>query len=73
MHGLGARSLTRFRDPGSLQRAAAAAMSEFIEVVISDDVCLEVRTDIDVTRITCLTSSAARSWLLCDAAWCRDA
>ena len=42
---------SRFRDPGSLQRASSPAAIEFLEVIIAGDRVVELRTDSGWSRI----------------------
>ena len=58
---------SRFRDPGSLQRASSSAAIQFLEVIIVGDHVVELRTDIVRSRIAHVAASAGCSLALWEA------
>ncbi len=51
----------RFRDPGSLQVAPGGRMTDFLEVIIMDSLCVEVRTEPAEVRLAHVASAVMHS------------
>lgn len=62
--------MMRYRDPGALQLAAPDRGAKFIEVTIGNDMCIELRVDLNVVRISAAVWPIERSQALWEESGC---
>ena len=59
-----------YRDPGALQLATPTITAEFIEVTIGNIMCIELRVDRNVVRISTAAWPSERSRVLWEESGC---